>query len=126
MGEKYLEHIRSGKYFEDIEPQTCAVSIFVFTPAGDIKELAYGATPVDFAYAIHTDIGHATTGAKVNGKIVPLGSQLENGDVVEIMTDKNSHPSSTWLEFVATSKARQQISIEHKRRSGDRDRIIER
>jgi len=83
--------------------------IFVFTPKGDLIKLPFGATPVDFAYAIHTQVGHKTSGAKVNGKLVPLDTRLKNGDVVEIITAKYHKPSRDWLKFVVTSKAKTNI-----------------
>ena len=83
--------------------------VFVFTPAGDVRELTQGSTPVDFAYAIHTEVGHRCIGAKVNGSIVPLRYKLQNGDTVEILTQKNSAPSKDWLNFVVTAKARHRI-----------------
>ena len=83
--------------------------IFVFTPKGKMLELTSGSTPLDFAYEIHSDIGNKCVGAIVNRKIVPLKAELDNGDVVEIITSKNHKPSSDWLKFVKTSKARQAI-----------------
>lgn len=83
--------------------------IFIFTPTGDVKNLPSGATPIDFAYAIHTDLGHCIIGAKVNGKLVELSSHLKNGDIVEILTKKNSKPKRDWLEFVKTSGAKSKI-----------------
>ncbi len=83
--------------------------IYVFTPKGDLKILPKGATPVDFAYHIHTSIGHHCIGAKVNGRIVPLNTKLKSGDQVEILTSKNQHPNEDWLQFVVTHKARSQI-----------------
>lgn len=83
--------------------------IFVFTPRGKIMKLAAGATPVDFAYAIHTEVGHHTVGAKINNRIMPLKTKLNSGDIVEILTSKKGHPSESWLKFVVSSNARYKI-----------------
>ena len=83
--------------------------VFVFTPAGDLVELPRGATPVDFAYAVHSQVGEQCVGAKVNGRMVPLSHRLKNGDRLEIITSKHHTPSADWLEFVQTSKARNKI-----------------
>lgn len=83
--------------------------VFVFTPKGDVVDLPARATPVDFAYAIHSDLGDHMAGAKVNGKLVPLDTQLHNGDIVEIQTKKNAHPKQKWLDFVRTTLARRHI-----------------
>ena len=83
--------------------------VYVFTPAGEVKELPEGATPVDFAYLIHTEVGDRCAGAKVNGKLVPLPTPLVNGDAVEIITKKDHHPNRDWLAFVKTAKARTRI-----------------
>ena len=85
--------------------------LFVFTPKGDVISLPAGATPVDFAYSVHTEVGHRTIGARVNGKLVPLESQLDNGDTVEIFTSKTQGqgPSRDWLNFVASPRARSKI-----------------
>ncbi len=83
--------------------------VFVFTPKGDVIDLVAGSTPVDFAYRVHTDVGNTCVGAKVNGRIVPLNYQFKNGDIVEIITRPNAHPSRDWLNFVKTSHARSKI-----------------
>jgi GTP pyrophosphokinase len=83
--------------------------VYVFTPQGDVKSLPRGATPLDFAFMIHTEIGFHTTGAKVNGKLVPLRSKLRNGDIVEIVTSTDARPSRDWLDQVHTSRARNRI-----------------
>ncbi len=96
--------------------------VYVFTPAGDIKELPEGATPVDFAYSIHTEVGDHCAGAKVNGRLVPLSTALTNGDRVEVITDKKRSPSRDWLKFVKTAKAR--TRIKQYIRTEERDRSI--
>jgi guanosine-3',5'-bis(diphosphate) 3'-pyrophosphohydrolase len=83
--------------------------IFIFTPKGDLKNLPRGATPLDFAYAVHTQVGNTCVGAKVNGKMVPLSQELANGDTVEIMTQANTEPSMDWLKIVKTPEARSRI-----------------
>ncbi|MDA0328559.1 MAG: bifunctional (p)ppGpp synthetase/guanosine-3',5'-bis(diphosphate) 3'-pyrophosphohydrolase [Gemmatimonadetes bacterium] len=83
--------------------------IFVFTPEGDVKALPIGATPIDFAYSVHTEVGHHCAGAKVNGRIAPLSRELKSGDAVEILTNTKQRPSRDWLAFVRTSRARQSI-----------------
>jgi GTP pyrophosphokinase len=93
----------------------------VFTPQGEIKSLPKGATPVDFAYLIHSEVGNQCTGSKVDGRMVPLKYELKTGNIVEIITSKGSHPSKDWLNFVRTVKARsrirQWIKIQEKERS---------
>ena len=96
--------------------------VYVFTPNGQVKELPEGATPVDFAYLIHTEIGDHCTGAKVNGRLVTLNTELHNGDTVEIITDAHRRPSRDWLKFVKTAKARTRIN--HYIRNEERARSI--
>ena len=83
--------------------------IFVFTPKGDVKQLPVGATPIDFAFAVHSEVGLHCAGAKVNGRIAPLSRKLRNGDTVEVMTSPKQRPNRDWLAFVSTSRARQRI-----------------
>jgi GTP pyrophosphokinase len=84
--------------------------VYVFTPKGEVKTLPQGATPIDFAYAVHTDVGHKTVGAKINGRIVPLHYRLKNGDFVEILTSKSGRgPSRDWMSLAASSRARNKI-----------------
>jgi guanosine-3',5'-bis(diphosphate) 3'-pyrophosphohydrolase len=90
--------------------------VFAFTPAGDVKRLPRGATPVDFAYAVHTAVGNRCCGARVNGRLVSLRTPLESGDVVEIQTAAAAAPSRDWLEFVVGSAARHKIRAYFRRR----------
>jgi guanosine-3',5'-bis(diphosphate) 3'-pyrophosphohydrolase len=109
---EFMETVK-GDLFPDV--------VYVFTPRGDVKELPLGSTPVDFAYSVHTDIGHQCVGAKVNGKIVPLKHELRNGDKVEVTTQTGHAPSRDWLKFVKTSRAKTRIKawlkIEERQRS---------
>jgi len=105
-----LEHEQKPEEFwEHTKLELFQDRVFVFTPKGDLVELPYGATPIDFAYAIHSDIGDKCVGSKVNGRIAPLNSQLSNGDEVEVITSKTQTPSPTWERFVITGKARSHI-----------------
>jgi guanosine-3',5'-bis(diphosphate) 3'-pyrophosphohydrolase len=83
--------------------------IFVFTPEGEVRALPEGATPIDFAYTVHTEVGHHCSGAKINGRITPLSRELTNGDTVEVITNPKQHPNRDWLAFVKTSRARTRI-----------------
>src|SRR5207247_7490663 len=83
-----------------------AEEVYAFTPKGQVKAFPRGATPIDFAYAIHTEVGHQCVGARVNGKMVPLRTHLKNGDIVEIITQAGHKPSRDWLNSVVTSHAR--------------------
>ncbi|WP_242345966.1 RelA/SpoT family protein [Anaeromyxobacter terrae] len=108
------------EFLETVKVDLFSDEVFVFTPKGAVKSLPRGATPVDFAYTIHSEVGEHTVGAKVNGKLVPLRYKLKNGDTVEILTSPNAHPSKDWLSFVKTSRAQARIrqfirQAEHRR-----------
>ena len=103
----------ASAFVEAMQKDVFADRVYVFTPQGDLKDLAAGSTPIDFAYAVHTEVGHRCRGARVNGKLVPLDYQLKKGDVVEIITSKRGGPSRDWmnpsLPFTATNRARNKI-----------------
>jgi guanosine-3',5'-bis(diphosphate) 3'-pyrophosphohydrolase len=99
----------SREFLDSLKLDLYPKEVYCFTPKGKVIELPRGATPVDFAFLIHTQVGLACVGAKVNGRIVPLRYQLRNGDVVEIMTSPSAHPSRDWMNFVKTSRARSKI-----------------
>jgi len=98
--EEFMEFLRIDLFHDEI---------FVFTPKGDVKQLPRGATPIDFAFAVHTEVGYHCSGARINGRISPLSRALNNGDTVEVMTDARQKPSRDWLAFVKTARARQKI-----------------
>jgi len=100
-----------GEFLESLRFEMNRTEVYVFTPRGDVIALPQGATPVDFAYAVHTEVGHKTIGARVNGRLVPLESALESGDVVEVFTSKSptAGPSQDWLTFVKSNRARAKI-----------------
>ena len=93
-------------FVEDFKLNLYAKEIFVFTPKGDLKSLPQGATALDFAFAIHTDVGKKTRGIRVNGRLVPLSKELKSGDQIDVITSENIKPSKNWLDFVVTSRAR--------------------
>ena len=101
----------ANEFMHELRSDFFTNRIFIFTPEGDVIDLPVGACPVDFAYAIHSEIGDHTSGAKVNNKLVGLDTPLRNGDIVEIVTKKSSHPTQKWLEFVKTSLAKRHIRV---------------
>lgn len=107
---EYLESVKDNLFEDDV---------YVFTPDGDVLDLKRGATPVDFAYRIHTEVGNHCSGAKINGRMMPLDTELRNGDIVEILTQKNGHPSLDWMHFVVTNGARNRIRQWFKRSHRD-------
>ncbi|MGH9350450.1 MAG: RelA/SpoT family protein [Vicinamibacterales bacterium] len=112
--QEFLQNLKIDLYPEEV---------YIFTPKGEVRSLPRGATPVDFAYSIHTDVGHQCVGARVNGKMVPLRARLQNGDIVEIVTQTGHKPSRDWLAFVVTSRARGRIK--HVLQAEERARSIE-
>jgi GTP pyrophosphokinase len=112
--QEFLTNLKIDLYPEEV---------YTFTPRGQVKALPRGSTPVDFAYAIHTDVGHHCVGARVNGRMVPLRTRLKNGDIVEVVTQASHKPSRDWLNFVATSRARNKIK--HLIQSEEKDRAVE-
>ncbi len=112
--QEFIQHLKVDLYPEEV---------YTFTPKGQVKAFPRGATPIDFAYSIHTDVGHQCVGARVNGKMVPLRAHLRNGDIVEIITSAGHKPSRDWLNFVVTSHAR--YKIKHLIRLEERTRAID-
>ena len=110
---EFLETVRVDLFPDDV---------YVFTPNGDVKAFPRGSTPIDFAYSVHTEVGHQCTGAKVNGKLVPLKYELRNGDIVEIITSSKHVPSKDWLKIAKTSRAR--TRIRHWIKTEERERSI--
>ena len=111
LGDWQEETADPGEFLDNLRFEIGAKELYVFTPKGKVVGLAAGSTPVDFAYAVHTEVGHKTIGAKVNGRLVPLESKLQAGDSVEVLTSKseNAGPSKDWLNFVASPRARAKI-----------------
>jgi GTP pyrophosphokinase len=114
-----------AEFLESLKVDLFEDEVFVFTPKGEVKNLSAGSTPLDFAYAVHTDVGHSCVGAKVNGNIVPLHYTLRSGDIVEVLTAKQKRgPSMDWLKLVRTSRARNKIRAwfkEERREDAERD-----
>jgi GTP pyrophosphokinase len=112
LAASHEEVFESTKYLENLKEDFFSHRVFVFTPQGDVIDLPIHSSPIDFAYAIHSDIGNRVSGAKVNGKLVSFDTRLSNGDVVEIITKKTARPTAKWLDFVKTSLARRHIRTE--------------
>jgi len=99
----------SREFIDSLKLDLYPKDVYAFTPMGKVIQLPRGATPVDFAYMIHSEVGNTCTGARINGRMAPLRTQIQNGDMVEILTNANAHPSRDWLNFVATSRARNRV-----------------
>jgi guanosine-3',5'-bis(diphosphate) 3'-pyrophosphohydrolase len=126
---EFQQEVRDPQEFlQNLKVELYPEEVYIFTPKGEVKALPRDASPVDFAYAIHTDVGHQCTGARVNGKMVPLRTRLRNGDIVQVITTSGHHPSRDWLNFVVTSRARNKIKhfihAEEKERSLDLGRKV--
>lgn len=112
------------EFMEMVQMDLFPDEVYVFTPKGEVKEFPKGATPVDFAYSIHSEIGEKCSGAKVNGRMVPLRYLLKNGDIIEIITSSRQHPRKDWLDFVKTTKAKSRIRQWIKKEERDESIII--
>jgi (p)ppGpp synthase/HD superfamily hydrolase len=97
------------EYLDTVKMDLFSDEVFVFSPRGDVFDLPTESSPIDFAYRVHTDIGNRCVGARINDRIVPLGTMLKNGDIVEIITSKNAHPTMDWLNFAKTHQAKNRI-----------------
>src|SRR5215213_7472199 len=121
---EWQQEVRDPQEFlQNLKIELYPEEVYIFTPRGEVKALPRDATPVDFGYAIHTDVGHQCVGARVNGKMVPLRARLRNGDIVEILTTAGHKPSRDWLNFVVTSRARNKIK--HYIHSEEKERSLE-
>ena len=111
IADSQTELLKSGddEYFDNMQADFFQYRVFVFTPKGDVIDLPIDASPIDFAFAIHSDIGNHTSGTKINGKLVSLDTKLKNGDIVEILVKENSRPNIKWLNFSKTNFAKKKI-----------------
>jgi GTP pyrophosphokinase len=119
---EWQQELQDSKEFMDsVKVDLFPEEVYVFTPKGDVKGFPKGSTPIDFAYSVHSDVGHRCVGAKVNGKLVPLKYELKNGDIVEVITSPHHTPSKDWLKIVHSSRARNRIrawiKVEERKRS---------
>jgi GTP pyrophosphokinase len=123
----WQEEDESGDLVEELRSQVFDDRVYVSTPKGDVVDLPYGATPLDFAYYVHTNIGHRSTGAKIDGRIVPFTYKLQNGDRVEVLTGKKLNPSRDWMNpslgYVHSSRARAKIHSWFKQQDKDKNRV---
>ena len=120
--ERQSDEADSKEFLHSLKMDLFKDEVYVYTPAGDVKELPEGATPLDFAYMIHTKIGHHCAGAKINGRLMPLGTPLKNGDIVQIITDPARNPNRDWLKMVRTARAKNRI--QHYLRTEERAHAI--
>jgi len=122
--ESHKELNDPAEFLETVKIDLFEEDVFVFTPQGEVKQLSHGATPLDFAYSVHTDVGHHCVGAKVNGKIVPLKHRLKSGDTIEISTSTHQTPSKDWLKIVRSSRAKAKIRAFIKTQERDRAKEV--
>ncbi|MDD4457341.1 MAG: TGS domain-containing protein, partial [Syntrophotalea acetylenica] len=123
MLDSQQEFADSHEFVGSVKVDLFSEEVYVFTPRGEVKAFPRGATPIDFAYSVHTEVGNRCVGARVNGKLVPLKTPLSNGDVVEVVTSPNQTPSKDWLKFVVTSRAASKIR--HWVKTQQREKSIE-
>ncbi len=118
----------SNEFLETVKTDLFEKEIYVFTPRGDVRELPDGSTPIDFAFAVHTDVGNHCVSAKINGRQVPLKTKLKSGDTIEVQTSQNQHPSKDWLKICVTPRAKSKIRLyvknEERKRAGELGREI--
>ncbi|MFC1841249.1 RelA/SpoT family protein, partial [Thermodesulfobacteriota bacterium] len=112
------------EFMEMVQMDLFPNEVYVFTPKGEVKEFPKGATPIDFAYSIHSEIGEKCSGVRVNGRMVPLRYTLKNGDIIEIITSKRQHPRKDWLDYVKTTKAKSRIRQWIKKEERDESIVI--
>ncbi|MFH1729403.1 MAG: bifunctional (p)ppGpp synthetase/guanosine-3',5'-bis(diphosphate) 3'-pyrophosphohydrolase [Pseudomonadota bacterium] len=112
------------EFLQTVKVDLFPEEVYVFTPRGEVKDFPKGATPIDFAYSVHSDVGYKCTGAKVNGRIVPLKYKLQNGETIEILTSEHQKPNKDWLSFVVTSKAKTKIRQVIKSEQRDRSKAL--